>query len=69
VCFKFFSTRFGFVSKENYELQVPFGGAAFFPGRLIHTNELLVWFPLWSSFDSAHQFLAHDLHCVLGAAG
>jgi hypothetical protein len=28
--------------KKNYALQVPFGGAAFFPGRLIHTNELMV---------------------------
>jgi unconventional prefoldin RPB5 interactor 1 len=24
-------------------LQVPFGGAAFFPGSLIHTNQLMVW--------------------------
>jgi hypothetical protein len=24
-------------------LQVPFGGAAFFSGSLIHTNQLLVW--------------------------
>ncbi|RLM60669.1 unconventional prefoldin RPB5 interactor [Panicum miliaceum] len=26
----------------SHEIMVPFGGAAFFPGRLIHTNELLV---------------------------
>ncbi|KAK3166398.1 hypothetical protein QOZ80_1AG0045310 [Eleusine coracana subsp. coracana] len=26
----------------SHEVMVPFGGAAFFPGRLIHTNELLV---------------------------
>ncbi|KAL6839932.1 hypothetical protein ACP4OV_029742 [Aristida adscensionis] len=26
----------------SHDIMVPFGGAAFFPGRLIHTNELLV---------------------------
>ncbi|WVZ67574.1 hypothetical protein U9M48_016629 [Paspalum notatum var. saurae] len=26
----------------SHEIMVPFGGAAFFPGRLVHTNELLV---------------------------
>ncbi|XP_073000341.1 uncharacterized protein [Typha latifolia] len=26
----------------SHEIMVPFGGAAFFPGRLIHTNEFLV---------------------------
>ncbi|XP_062207975.1 uncharacterized protein LOC133909525 isoform X2 [Phragmites australis] len=26
----------------SHEIMVPFGGAAFFPGKLIHTNELLV---------------------------
>uniref|UniRef100_K3XII2 Uncharacterized protein n=1 Tax=Setaria italica TaxID=4555 RepID=K3XII2_SETIT len=26
----------------SHEIMVPFGGAAFFPGRLIHTNELMV---------------------------
>uniref|UniRef100_A0A0A8YS95 Uncharacterized protein n=1 Tax=Arundo donax TaxID=35708 RepID=A0A0A8YS95_ARUDO len=26
----------------SHEIMVPFGGAAFFPGRLIHTNELLL---------------------------
>ncbi|CAN6249996.1 unnamed protein product, partial [Urochloa humidicola] len=26
----------------SHDIMVPFAGAAFFPGRLIHTNELLV---------------------------
>ncbi|KAF0925482.1 hypothetical protein E2562_016677 [Oryza meyeriana var. granulata] len=26
----------------SHDIMVPFGGAAFFPGRLIHTNELMV---------------------------
>jgi hypothetical protein len=37
-CFIYFATFF----LKNYALQVPFSGAAFFPGRLIHTNELMV---------------------------
>lgn len=42
--FLFFSFHF-LRQKKSYLVmfsQVPFGKAAFFPGRLIHTNELLV---------------------------
>jgi len=50
----FFSTIFRFLITlcekvsifENgvFDFQVPFGKAAFFPGRLIHTNEFMVRF-------------------------
>ncbi|MCO5567479.1 hypothetical protein L7F22_021172 [Adiantum nelumboides] len=32
----------GLPSKVSYPIMVPFGKAAFFPGKLVHTNELLV---------------------------
>ncbi|BAH91449.1 Os01g0928300 [Oryza sativa Japonica Group] len=31
----------------SHDIMVPFGGAAFFPGRLIHTNELLGRGTMW----------------------
>jgi len=59
----------------THEIMVPFGGAAFFPGRLIHTNELLVWFPLWNSFGFQYtqacqpfNLYAHYLHYALGTS-
>lgn len=46
----------------SHEIMVPFGGAAFFPGRLIHTNELLVLLGEWYYAERSAKQTTDILH-------
>jgi len=56
--------------KVTHQVVIPFTTKAFMPGRLVHTNEIMVllgdnWFVERSAKQARSQFLGHDFQLKL----